>query len=228
MRAKIDSPHPIRVGKKDVFRLFRDAGRRTKLYMRIKLRICPLLRAEAYFPDRGEVVDLGCGNGLFPAVLKLGAPSRRVLGLDLDARKIAAARKALANVPHLDFRLGDLMAFDYPPADVYSLVDVLYLLPFEAQDMILARCREALRPGGTLLIKEMDKRPRRKYLWNLIQETVAVKVVGFTLGHRFYFRGREKTLSRLRTLGFETGAVRLDRGYGYPHILYLARKVGLK
>jgi hypothetical protein len=73
----------------------------------------------------------------------------------------------------------------------------------------------------------MDKRPRRKYLWNMIQETVAVKVVGFTLGSRFYFRSREENVSRLRALGFRVEVVRLDKGYWYPHILYLARKDGI-
>jgi len=225
---KKDNLRPARVDKKEVFRLFRGAGPTAQAYLRVKFRICPLLRAEAYVPDRGDLVDLGCGNGLFPAILKLGAPARRILGLDLDPRKIAVARQALAGVPGLDFTLGDVLAFDYPPADIYTLIDVLYLLPFEAQDAVLAKCRAALRPGGTLVIKEMDKKPRWKYLWNSVQETVAVKIIGFTLGRAFHFRGREETLARLRTLGFEASAVRLDRGYGYPHILYLARKDGVK
>jgi 2-polyprenyl-6-hydroxyphenyl methylase/3-demethylubiquinone-9 3-methyltransferase len=224
VRAKIDPLHPTRVGKKDVRALFRDAGLLTKLYLRIKFRICPLLRTEAYFPDHGDFIDLGCGNGLFPAILKLGAPGRNILGVDLDARKISAARKTLANVPHLDFRLGDVLTFDYPPADVYSLIDVLYLLPLEAQDLVLRKCQAALRPGGVLLVKEMDKRPRRKHLWNLIQETVSVKIVGFTLGHRFFFRDRTVMVEQLYALGFGVDAVRLDQGYWYPHILYIARK----
>ncbi|MBM3293351.1 MAG: class I SAM-dependent methyltransferase [Candidatus Aminicenantes bacterium] len=228
MRAAPDPLRPVRVEKRAVIRFLRGAGPMTKAYLRIKLRICPLLRAEAYFPDRGEFVDLGCGNGLFPAILKLGAPDRRILGLDLDERKIASARKALAGVPGLDFRAGDAAAFDFPPADVYSLVDVLYLLSFDTQDAVLAKCRDALRPGGRLIIKEMDTRPGWKYLWNFIQETIAVKIVGLTLGRRFYFRGRRDTLSRLRSLGLEASAVRLDRGYAYPHILYLAGKDGIK
>jgi len=32
----------------------------------------------------------------------------------------------------------------------------------------------------------MDTRPRWKYAWNMIQETLAVKVIGFTLGSRFF------------------------------------------
>ena len=219
---------PTRVDKKDVFRLFSGAGPLAQAYLRVKFRICPLLRTEAYVTGRGDLVDLGCGNGLFPAILKVGAPARRVLGLDLDSRKIAVARKALAGVPGLEFVLGDILAFDYPPADVYTLIDVLYLLPFEAQDAVLAKCWAALRPGGTLVIKEMDKTPGWKYIWNTVQETVAVKIVGFTLGRSFHFRGREETLIKLRAMGFEAASVRLDRGYGYPHILYLARKDGVK
>jgi SAM-dependent methyltransferase len=224
LSAKDESPGPIRVERSELFRFLGGAGRMMKLYLRIKLRICPLLRAEAYFPKSGKFVDLGCGNGLFPAILKLGAPARDVLGIDLDARKLAEARKALAGVPGLDFREGDVVSFAYPPADVFSLIDVLYLLPYEDQDAVLGKCRAALKPGGTLLVKEMDTRPRWKYIWNAIQETVAVKLVGFTLGGRFYFRGRAETIGRLRDLGFDVAFVRLDRGYWYPHVLYLARR----
>jgi len=222
--AKDESLKPIRVGRSELIRILGGAGWRMKLYLKIKLRICPLLRAEAYFPEAGKCVDLGCGNGVFPAILKLGSPARDVLGLDLDARKLADARKALAGVPGLDFCEGDVVTFAYPPADVFSLIDVLYLLPYENQDAVLRKCRAALRPGGLLFIKEMDTRPRWKYVWNMIQETVAVKLVGFTLGGRFYFRNRTETIGRLRDLGFDVAFVRLDRGYWYPHVLYLARR----
>lgn len=224
MRAKIDPLRPVRVKKREVFGLFREAGVLMKTYLRIKFRICPILRMEAYVPDKGTVVDLGCGNGLFAAILKLGSPARSIIGIDLDARKIAEARKSLGNIPHLDFRLGDVAASEYPAADVFTIIDVLYLIPFAAQDKILKMCAAALPPGGTLVLKDMDKKPRRKYIWNMIQETVAVKIVGFTLGHHFFFRSRADFIAVLTGLGFSVEVVPLHRGYGYPHILFLAKK----
>jgi trans-aconitate methyltransferase len=224
MRAKIDPLRPVRVSKKDIWALFREAGPVTKAYLRIKVRICPILRAERYVPDKGEIVDLGCGNGLFAAILKSGAPARAIIGIDLDVRKIAAARKSLGNIPHLDFRLGDIAATEYPPANVYTLIDVLYLLPVEDQNRILAKCAAALRPGGVLALKDMDRKPRFKYFWNLLQETIAVKIVGFTLGSKFHFRDRADYVKTLMSLGLKVDVVPLHQGYAYPHILYLAKK----
>jgi len=224
VRAKIDPLRPVRVSKKDVFTLFREAGPVLKTYLRIKFRICPILLAERYIPDKGDIVDLGCGNGLFAAILKSGAPARAIVGIDLDARRIAAARKSLGNIPHLDFRLGDIAAAEYPPADVYTLIDVLYLIPFEDQNRILKRCVAALRPGGILVLKDMDRKPRFKYVWNMLQETIAVKIAGFTLGSKFYFRDRADFVKTLTGLGLKVEVIPLHQGYLYPHILFRARK----
>ena len=206
------------LGRKDVLRFYRQAPRGTRLYLRIKLRICPLLRLEELYPRTGKVVDLGCGNGIFSNILKLGGQEREILGVDLDPRKVEAARAVHAGVAGLEFREGDIAVMGYPPADVYSLVDVLYLIPRETQDEILRRCHAALRPGGTLVVKEMDTRPRWKYAWNFCQETLAVKVIGFTLGRRFYFRSAAEHVRALESLGFKAEVVRLDRGQAYPHI----------
>jgi SAM-dependent methyltransferase len=129
--------------RKDVLRFYRQAPRGTRLYLRVKLRICPLLRLEELYPKAGKVVDLGCGNGTFSNILKLGGPEREILGVDLDPRKVEAA----GSMPCRGARVrgGRYRAMDYPPADVYSLVDVLYLIPFDRQDEIL---RGATRPAA--------------------------------------------------------------------------------
>jgi len=224
VRAETDSLRPVRVSRKDVVLLFREGGFIMRHYLHIKFRICPILRTEAYVPDKGEITDLGCGNGVFAAIMKLGSPARSIVGIDLDARKIAAARKSLGNLSHVDFRLGDVAATEYPRSDVFTIIDVLYLIPVETQNRILRMCADALPPGGTLVLKEMDKKPRWKYLWNMIQETISVKIVGFTLGSRFHFRTREDYVETLAGLGFTVEVIPLHRGYGYPHILFLAKK----
>jgi 2-polyprenyl-3-methyl-5-hydroxy-6-metoxy-1,4-benzoquinol methylase len=214
------------VKKADIFQAFSFAGPVTKAYLRIKFKICPLLAVEPHVPLRGRVVDLGCGNGLFAALMNLGSAERRVTGYDLDPKKIRVAEdlKEANAWTNLDFRLGNIITQDYPQADVFTLIDVLYLIPVSDQNAVLRRCARALPPGGLLLIKDMDTRPRWKYAWNFFQETLAVKVVGFTLGSRFHFRSCPDFLTVLSSLGFETTVVPLDRGTWYPHILYLCRK----
>jgi len=212
------------VEKKAIQDIFRDGGGLTRLYLAIKLRICPVRAVETYIPRKGTIVDLGCGNGLMAALAKLGSGERHVLGFDLDPKKVAAADRLKARWPDLEFEVADLVVRAVPACDAVTIVDVLYLIPRAGQDAILRKCYDSLRPGGRLVLKEMDTKPLWKYAWNFLQETLAVKVIGFTLGRRFYFRSADDFRAALKDIGFEVDVIRLDRHYWYPHTLYLSRK----
>lgn len=212
------------VDKKRVFEVFKGRGLLTALYTRIKFKICPLLPVEPHLPAEGRFLDLGCGNGLFAAILKLGSPARTVAGFDLDQGKVELASKTFKDWEGMSFWKGDIVASEYSAADVVTIIDVLYLIPFEAQEAILRKCHAALPAGGLLALKEMDDRPRWKARWNRLQETLAVKIIGFTLGSKFYFAGQRVYVPLLERIGFEVEVVPLHKGYWYPHILYLALK----
>lgn len=210
--------------KKDIYELYKGSGLLTKLYLRIKLRICPFLQMEEFFPQSGKIVDLGCGNGLFSFILKLGSPSREIVGFDLDEKKIAVAKQTQKAFSNIEFEIGNIVEMGYPEGDVFTLIDVLYLIPFREQEKILEKCYSTLKKDGLLIIKEMDTRPAWKYGWNLFQETWAVKMVGLTLGEKFYFKSKEEYSRILTSIGFTVDSVKLDKGYWYPHILYLCKK----
>jgi len=212
------------INKRDLFALYRKTGLTTRIYLRVKLKICPLIPLETLFPLEGKFVDLGCGNGLFPNILSLGSPRRKITGIDLDKKKLALAEKTKKPESLIDYAAGDAADADYPEADVFSLVDVLYLIPYEKQVTVLRKCAAALNPGGILIVKEMAARPRWKYIWNLIQETAAVKIIGFTLGERFFFRSSGDFQSLFSDLGFKVRTVALDKGYWYPHIAYICTR----
>lgn len=211
--------------KKEIFELYKESGLLTQLYIRIKLKICPFIKMESFFPEKGKIIDLGCGNGLFSNILGVNSPLREITGIDLDEKKIKAAEKTQKDRSGIEFTRGNIIEMEYPQGDVFSLIDVLYLIPYEKQEIILRKCSSALDERGVLIIKEMDTKPRWKYIWNQIQETVAVKIVGLTLGEKFYFRSRKEFLKILTDLGFKINPVRLDKGYWYPHIIYVCNKL---
>lgn len=210
---------------KEILELYQDNSFLTKLYIRIKLKICPLIKMEPVFPREGKIIDLGCGNGLFPNILKLKSTNREITGFDLDYKKIRIAKKTEKDRSGIKFQTGNVVKMNYPEGDIISLIDVLYLIPFEAQEIILKKCHSALKRGGILIIKEMDTKPAWKYWFNLIQETVAVKIIGLTLGEKFYFRKKDEYLRILRDTGFKVKPIRLDKGYWYPHIIYVCEKL---
>jgi len=212
------------IDKQEIFQLYRDAPLLMRAYLRTKLRICPLIALEEHFPKGGTIVDLGCGNGLFPNILSLGSPERRVIGLDLDEKKIEVANQTKARDSHITYQVGDVVEAEYPKGDVFTLVDVLYLIPYDKHELILKKCYQSLSEDGALIIKEMDTQPRWKYTCNLFQETLAVKLIGFTLGERFFFRSQEDYLEILRRIGFKVKPILLHSGYWYPHIAYICTK----
>jgi SAM-dependent methyltransferase len=101
-----------------------------------------------------SVLDVGCGNGYYLAKLAPFFPEKAFTGLDVSAELIALARKFRAR-PGLGFIAGDFFAFR-PPQE-YDLVLMRFLVQhltdFEA---ILAKVRETLAPGGTLLVIEPE------------------------------------------------------------------------
>ena len=71
--------------------------------------------------------------------------------------------------------------------DTVAILDVLYLVPRAEWMNFSGECRERLRPGGRLLLKEIDTRPRWKFYRSVLQEFVSVKALGITMGNSFQF-----------------------------------------
>ena len=71
---------------------YRTAPLVTRLFVHGRAFLSDLAFVERYVPKHGFIVDLGCGHGLFANVLMESSAQRRVLGLDLDPRKIDVAR----------------------------------------------------------------------------------------------------------------------------------------
>ena len=110
------------------------------------------------------------------------------------------------------------------PFDAVAMLDVLYRLPSTEWDGVLSGLFERLRPGGRLLLKEIDPEHRVKGWINRLQERAA-DAVGLTLGDAFSYESPAAMRERLLRLGFQDVESRaLGRWYPHAHVLYLARR----
>ena len=70
----------------------------SRLYTNLRKYILPIQKIEKYIPKKGTVLDVGCGYGLTSIYFALKSKNRKVIGLDLDKKRIIDARKASKNI----------------------------------------------------------------------------------------------------------------------------------
>ncbi|GHC90254.1 class I SAM-dependent methyltransferase [Streptomyces flavofungini] len=96
----------------------------------------------------GEALDVGSGSGDLARLL--AARARSVQALDVDPTIVTRARELTAPTAPITFTVGDALT-DIPPGlyDVITCVAAVHHVPFSDA---LARFREHLAPGGTLVV----------------------------------------------------------------------------
>jgi 2-polyprenyl-3-methyl-5-hydroxy-6-metoxy-1,4-benzoquinol methylase len=102
---------------------------------------------EAYAPQPGRLLDVGCASGLFVEA----ARSRGWQADGADA-SVWAVERARERCPGARFEIGTLETLDFPPEAfaVITLFDVLEHV--DAPHAALSRLRGWLRPGGLLCL----------------------------------------------------------------------------
>lgn len=108
-------------------------------------------------PIGAQVLDVGCGGGQIPLQMATIRPDLRLTGIDLAAGQVQRARqRALHAGKTLHFTHASALSLPFAAAQfdlVYSIGSIKHW-PQPAQG--LAECVRVLRPGGRLLVVEVD------------------------------------------------------------------------
>ncbi|HEX9269283.1 MAG TPA: class I SAM-dependent methyltransferase [Candidatus Limnocylindria bacterium] len=203
---------------------YRSAPLAARLFVHGRAFLSDLAFVEGFVPRHGFIVDLGCGHGLFPNLLVEGSATRRVLGIDLDDRKIAIARRTVQGREQLRFEVGDIVHEAPPRCDAVTIVDVLYLLSPADQEEVLRKAAGALAENAPLIVKAQERAASPRYALTYGQELVSVSL-GFTRGdaRQLHFPSRDEALGMFERAGFLVDVVEMPRR-PYTDVLYLARR----
>jgi SAM-dependent methyltransferase len=142
----------------------RDPWDHNRLYHGILLRELP-----ARF---GSALEVGCGSGEFSRLL--AARASHVLALDLSPNMIRLARERGRDLPNVEFEIADAAAWSFPRERFDCVASIATLHHLDAP-AILARMRDALAPGGTLLVLDLF---RGSGLRDLLSSAVALPLNG--------------------------------------------------
>lgn len=182
-------------------------------------RIFGMLAAEDL--GSGMVVDLGCSYGMALSFTAFGANGRRLVGCDLNLRRIEVARQALRSL-NAEVSVEDVRQFQLPAAGLILMLDVLQYLPAEEQLALLKHCCSALTPQGRLIFRVHD---RERGLWSAI--TLALDRLLFFFdrpGIRPLILSAAQYRRVLEDAGMEVEARRFLNRLPLAHILFVAKK----
>jgi uncharacterized protein len=133
-------------------------------YLRVKIRLEKNYQVfHDLLPRQGRILDIGCGYGFMSYMLHFSAPARDLIGYDFDEEKIAIANHCFSRDTNIHFVMKDVNELQITAADAIILSDTLhYLLPGQ-QEILIRKCMDALRPGGTLVIRDGDRDLKKKH-----------------------------------------------------------------
>lgn len=115
----------------------------------------------AHFPPTGTVADMGCGSGQGTVDLASLATGLSLVGVDIDPKTIALARRTHAR-PNVRFVEGDISREIFPPGTLDAVLDSSVLhhvtsfndFSLAALERALDHQTSALREGGVLVIRD--------------------------------------------------------------------------
>lgn len=203
---------------------YRDTSFLARSHVHGRAFLSDLAFVDRYVPRHGFIVDLGCGHGLFANLLAESSAGRRVLGIDVDERKIAVARATIDDRESLRFELGDIVHEAVPKCDAVTIIDVLYLLPPGDQEEVLRKAGGALAENAPLVVKAQERTTSPRYVLTYAQELIATSI-GLTRGRqgRFHFLARAEATAMFERAGFVVDVIEMP-GRPYTDVVYLARK----
>jgi 1-acyl-sn-glycerol-3-phosphate acyltransferase len=155
LQKQLDELNTPRVVRRKVERLYRYQGKLVEQFVHWKMKADPMFGSlDAVVPRNGFILDLGCGYGLATHWLASFTDGRIFHGVDYDEDKIRVAQRTAPQHPRIKFETGDILDCDYPSCDTVLLLDVLHYWTPEKQQLILNKARQALRPGGRLVLRD--------------------------------------------------------------------------
>lgn len=188
-----------------------------KLYTCLRLFILPIKKIDETVPKSGKITDYGCGFGVVSCYLALSSKKRKIKGIEFNAERIKKAEIIGKKITNAKFMVGDASKTGISKSDIHLLIDVIHHIPYEGQIELLNNITESLRKNDLIIIKEIDKKPLIKYLWNYLHDKI------MTLNDKLYFRDQNWLESYFKERNLKTKIIRCENLF-YPHFIIIARK----
>jgi len=209
--------------QRQVGRLYQDTGWK-KFFAQIRFWDSPYVEVEKIIPKSGQILELGCGEGVFSNYLAISSPKRKVIGVEIDKNRQKQAFRGLKNTK---FIRGNALTVTPVRANVVVMFHLLHHLKSKQdQEVLIKRVYRSLNKGGLLVVVEIAQKPVIKF-W--VTWFVDHFVVPWLFEKRFYephifFRTEKEWQAVLQQTGFRVKRIHCHDGKPFSHQLYICKK----
>jgi len=199
----------------------------TNIYLKIKFRPGNLIsEVEEYVPEKGMILDVGCGIGYFDNYLFLTSNERKIYGIDYDEKRINLAKKSLTeqSEKNIKFELKNVLDFKEEKFDCIIIYDVIHHLNFMQLSSLIKKISNCLKNEGILLIKDIEPDNKFKIIFSYFIDYTNM-MIGFARKGPLNFRNKKL----IKNLVLKSGFTKIDykvfnKSIISEHILYIIRK----
>lgn len=165
-------------------------------------------------------MDIGCWYWIFSLYLVFQGYRWKIFWLDIDWNRIDKLNKLIENhaLKNIIFIKKDIIKEWFDWLDWYETVymfDILHHLDKITQEKLLNSLSENCK---VIIIKDIDTKPRYKYLWNLFHDR-------YLMGNNILcFLGSGYIQTYLKGLWYNVEYRKINSIFPYPHYLLIATK----
>ncbi len=191
-------------------------------YGRYKIIDKEILRTiEQYFPTNGNVLDIGCGFGLFSSYFAMGNDQLTFWGFDKNPHRINFAKNLSEKLQlkNVSFSVQNAvnLSNEHKFACIY-MMDIIHHLPKDFVPQFIDNLAKNLNDDGILIIKDVDTFPYPKMLFTLILDKI------MTPREPVYYWPSADLMALLDTNQFKVYRHSINDILPYSHVLYICYK----
>lgn len=200
-------------------RSFGDADLNARAWAVARMANAPLADLDAdLLGMRGRILSVGCGFGIVERYMAIRNPDIEIVGYELDRTRVVAAEATQAAAPRVIVREADVTQLGaIGTFDAALAMDVLHHLEPQGQIQLAAALARLVRPGGSVLVKDIATTPGWQHSFNALHDRLAV-------GEHTYCRAPQAMSAMLAETGLMPyGWRRVGRMSPYPHYVIRSR-----